>query len=207
MSWLSNLFGGKNPADAAMPYLNQIPGQTNQYYQPYFDAGKNSLPILQGQYDKLLNDPGAWMNKIGESYQQSPGFKSAMEQALQAGGHAAAAGGMAGTPQNQFQEMQMATNLANQDYNNYLQNALGLYGQGLTGQQGMAGMGLQAGQGMADIIAQTLAQKGNLAFQGQAQQNQNTKDLWHGLGQLGGAALGGFTAGPLGAFAGWNAMK
>jgi len=180
MSWLSNLFGGggKNPADAAMPYLNQIPGQTQQYYQPFFDAGKGAIGPLQEQYQKLLGDPGGWLNKIGEGYQQSPGFKSAMEQAMQAGGHAAAAGGMAGTNTDQFQRMKMATDLSNQDYNNYLQGALGLYGQGLSGEQGMAGMGQQAGNSMADMIAQTLAQQGNLAFQGQAQKNKNQSDMW-----------------------------
>lgn len=196
MSWLSNLFkggmGGKNPADAAMPYLNQIPGQTNQYYQPFFDAGKGALNPLQDEYTKLLSDPGGWMNKIGEGYQQSPGFKSAMEQAMQAGGHAAAAGGMAGTPQHSFQDMKMATDLSNQDYNNYMQNALGLYGQGLTGEQGMAGMGQQAGQSMADMIAQTLAQQGNLAFQGQAQQNKNKGDMWGNIFK-GAGALSAFT--------------
>src|SRR3990167_9540646 len=38
MSWLSSLFHGgnsKNPADAAMPYLNQVPGVSHQGYDPY----------------------------------------------------------------------------------------------------------------------------------------------------------------------------
>ena len=208
MSWLSNLFGGgKNPADAAMPYLNQIPGQTNQYLDPFFQAGKGALDPLQEQYKNLLGDPGGFINKIGESYQQSPGFKAAMEQALTAGNHAAAAGGMAGSPQSQFQQMKMATDLTNQDYGDWMKNALGLYGQGLTGEQGMAGMGQQAGQSMADMIAQVLAQQANMAFRGQQEKNSQQNSLLGGLGKLGGAALGGFAGGPWGAFAGWNAMK
>jgi len=193
MSWLSDFFkGGKNPADAAMPYLNQIPGQASPYLDPFFQAGKGALNPLQEQYKNLLGDPGGFMNKIGGSYQQSPGFKSAMEQALAAGNHAAAAGGMAGTPQSQFQQMQMATGLANQDYNNWMQNALGLYGQGLTGEQGMAGMGQQAGQSLSDLISQTLAQQGNLAFQGQRQQNQNKNDLWGNIFKGAGSLFGAF---------------
>lgn len=209
MSWLSNLFGGKgsNPANAAMPYLNQIPGQTLPYMQPYFNAGTNALNPLQEQYSKLLGDPGALMNKMGESYHQSPGFKSAMEQALMAGNHAAAAGGMAGTPQSQYQQMQMATGLANQDYNNWMANALGLYGSGLSGEQGLAGMGQQAGQSMADMIAQTLAQQGNMAFRGKQEQNAQRNSMLGGLGRLGGAALGAYAGGPWGAFAGYNAMS
>lgn len=205
MSWLSELFhGGKNPAEAAMPYINQIPGATNQYMQPYFQAGTNALPGLQEQYGKLLGDPGGMINKIGGSYQQSPGFKFALEQALAAAEHANNAGGMGGTPQHQFQAMQQATGLANQDYNNYMQNALGLYGSGLSGQQGMAGMGQQAGNTMADYIANTLAQQANYAFRGQQEKNSMNNSWLGGLGRLGGAALGGYAGGPWGAFAGWN---
>jgi len=209
MSWFSHLFGGgnKNPADSAMPYLNQIPGQTQQYQQPFFEAGKNAIQPLQEQYGQLLNDPGAKMNKMGESFQQSPGFQFAMQQALEAANHASAAGGMAGTPQSQYEQMQLATQLGNQDYNKWMENTLGLYGKGLSGEEGMATRGQQAGQSMADMIAQVLAQQANVAFQGQSQKNENNNGLWGGLRQMGGAALGGFTGGPMGAFAGWNAMK
>jgi hypothetical protein len=178
MSWFSNMFGGKNPADSAMPYLNQIPGQTQKYQQPWLQAGQNQLPGLQDQYSQLMNDPGGRMNKIGESFKESPGFKFAMQQALQGGNHAAAAGGMAGSPQHEQQNMQLATDLGNQEYNNWMKNALGQYDFGLQGSQGMANQGQQAGQSMADMIAQTLAQQGNLAFNGQQQQNQNKSDMW-----------------------------
>lgn len=191
MSWYNNLFGTNNPAKGAMPYLDQIPGQTNQYMQPYFDAGKSSIPKLQEQYDNILSNPGGAINKMGESFHESPGFKFAVQQALEAAGHANAAGGMAGTPQHQFDASQMVTGLANQDYDNYIKNTMGLYNEGLHGQQGMAQMGQQSGQSMADMISQVLAQKGNYAFQGQNLKNQSTQGLWGGLGALGGAYLGG----------------
>lgn len=197
MSWFDNLFGGKNPADSAMPYLNQIPGQTQQYQQPWTQAGQNQLPGLQDQYSQLMNDPGGKMNKIGEGFKESPGFKFAMQQALQGGNHAAAAGGMAGSPQHEQQNMQMATDLGNQEYGNWMKNALGMYGQGLQGSQGMANQGQQAGQSMADMIAQTLAQQANLSFNGQQQQNQNKSDMW-------GNVFKG--AGSLAAFNPWGAF-
>ena len=193
MSWLSNFFkGGSNPADAAMPYLNQIPGQTQPYQQPWFEAGRSAIPKLQGQYDSLTNDPGSKMNDIGKSFQQSPGFQFALQQALQGGNHAAAAGGMAGSPQHEQQNMQLATDLGNQDYHNWMNNALGLYGADLQGQQGLSQQGQQSGQSIADMIAQTLAQQGNLAFQGSRQQNQNKNDLWGNIFKGAGAALGAF---------------
>lgn len=200
MGFFDFLKGGKNPADSALPYLDKIPGQTLPYMQPYFEAGTGALPGLQDQYKNLLGDPGGFMNKIGGSYQQSPGFKFALQQALQSGGNAAAAGGMAGSPMHQQQNMEVATGLANQDFGNWMQNALGLYGQGLHGQQDLAHMGQQSGQSIADMIAQTLAQQGNLAFQGQAQKNQNQSDLFgnifKGIGAIGGMGR------PFGAFSG-----
>lgn len=207
MSWLSNLFGGKNPANSAMPYVNQIPGATQGYQSPWFDAGKNMIPGLTDQYNQLMTDPSKRLNEIGSGYKQSPGFQFALQQALQSGDHSAAAGGMAGSPEHEQQNMQLSSNLASQDYNNYMQNALGLYGHGLSGGQNMSNQGQQSGQSMADMIAQTLAQEGNLEFNGQQQQNQNNNDLWGNIFKLGGAALGGIAGGPWGAFSGWNAMK
>jgi len=195
MGFLSGLFGGKgykNPADSANKYIDQIPGQTSQYFQPYINAGQNALPQLQGQYNDLLNNPGGKLNQMGGQFQQSPGFQFALQQALQGSGHAAAAGGMAGSPQHEMQNMGIATQLGNQDYYNYLDKTLGLYNKGLEGEQGMAQGGLTAGTSMADMISQALAQHANYDFRGQQDKNARKNDLWSGLGNLGGAALGAF---------------
>jgi hypothetical protein len=188
-SGLSSLFfGGKNPADDSMKYLDQIPGAISPYLNPYINSGKNALPILEGQYGDLLNDPGGKLNKIGGGFQKSPGFDFALQQALQGAGHAAAAGGMAGSPQHEQQNMGIATQLGNQDYYNWLKGATGMYGMGLEGTQGLANMGLSAGKSMADQIAQMLAAKSGLSYEGQA--NQNTSrgggfgDLFSGIGKL-----------------------
>jgi hypothetical protein len=133
-------------------------------------------------------------NQFGQSYQQSPGLNFAIQQALGGAGNAAAAGGMAGSPQHEQQNMQLASDIASQDYNNWMGNTLGMYGMGLQGQQGLANMGQQAGQQNADMIAQTLAQQGNLGFQGQAQKNQNQNSAFNNLfktaGAMGGMAMG-----------------
>jgi len=168
------LFGGNNnPANAANKYIGQIPGETAGHYQPWEEAGKNMIPGMTDQYNQLMNDPGGKYNQIGESFHQSPGFKFALDQALGGSGRSAAAGGMAGSPQHEQQNMELATQLGNQDYNNWMQGATGLYGQGLNGGQNMMNQGQQAGSSMADMIAQALAQQGNYAYEGQAQKNQN----------------------------------
>lgn len=202
MSWLSNLFGGgyKNPANAAMPYFNQIPGQTSPYLQPFFQAGKESLPIQQEQYNALLNQPGQKLNQIGEGFQQSPGFKFAMDQALGSLGRKGAAQGMYGSPEHEQWAMDTATGLANQDYYNWLGQATGLYNQGLAGEQGLGQMGMQSGGNLANMIAQALAQQGNLAYAGQQNQNLANASRFNNLLGLGTSALGGLASfTPLGA--------
>lgn len=199
MSWLSDLFsGGKNPADAANQYIGQIPGAASPYLNPYSQAGIGSLPGLQDIYKKLLGNPGDFMNQIGNSYKESPGLKNQIAQAMQGAGHAAASGGMAGSPAHEQENMQLASDLSSKDYNNWMQNALGMFGSGLSGQQGMAGMGMQAGTHMSDLISQALAQQGANAYQGQAGQNQNQNSLWSNI-------FGGLGAFP-GIFKDWQSL-
>ena len=187
-SGLAGMFGlgQKSPSGAANKYLDQIPGKTGGYFDPYNQAGQSQLGGLEEQYQQLLGNPGQKLNDIGSNYQQSPGFQFAMQQALQGAGHGAAAGGMAGSPQHEQENMGIATGLANQDYNNWLGQATGLYGQGLSGSQGLAGMGLQAGTNQANLIAQQLAQKAQNAQQEQAAKNQG---FGSSLGNLIGGAF------------------
>lgn len=188
-SGLGGLFGGNsNPADKANPYLNRISGEAGQYLNPYMNAGKGALGSLQDQYSSLLGGPGQKLNDIGQNYKQSPGFQFALDQALAGANRSAAAGGMAGSPMAQQQSMQTASDIASQDYNNWMKNALGLYGAGLSGQQGMAQMGQQSSQSMSDLIAQQLAQQAQLNYAGQASQNQSSPwgNILGGIGSLAG---------------------
>lgn len=189
-SGLGNLFGGfKNPSKDAMKYMNQMSPQLMQMFAPYINAGNAQINPLQQQYASLMGDPGAMLSKIGAGYKQSPGFDFALKQALGGAGHAAAAGGMAGSPQHEQQNMELASNLASQDYNQYIQNALGLYGQGLHGAQGMYGMGAQAGMGLGEDLASILGQKAKLAYEGRNAENQHAGGTWGSLlGGLGGLA-------------------
>ena len=176
------LFGHNNdPSKEANKYISQIPDKTRPYYQPYIDAGTNQLGINQDEYNKLINDPGSKFNDIGQSFHESPGFKFAMQQALQGSGNAAAAGGMAGSPQHEQQNMQLANDLANQDYYHYMQGATDLYGKGLNGGQHITDQGQSAANSYADTLASTLGAQGQLAYEGNdaknRQKNQANSDI------------------------------
>jgi hypothetical protein len=188
---LNTIFGKqpKNPGTVANNYISQIPGQTKPYYQPYMDAGKGALSDLQNQYKDLLS--GNTQNQLGSNFKESPGYQYNLQQALGAGNNASAAGGMLGTPMHQEQNMGIAHGLASQDYNNYMQNQIGLYGSGLHGEEGLNNQGFEANKGYADTLGNALSQQGAYGFAGQTGQNQYKQQGMSDIfGGLGGAASG-----------------
>lgn len=191
---LYGMFGRpKNPSDAANKYISQIPGATEPYYSPYINAGKGAMGDLQNQYKDLIG--GNVQNQLGENYQQSPGYKFKLQQAMQAGNHAAAAGGMSGTPMHEQQSMDTANGIASQDYNDYMKNQMGLYGLGTGIGQDIFNKGYGASGDMASTMGNALSQQAGYGYSGQAGQNANKSSMWGniagGLGALGGGLFGG----------------
>lgn len=194
LSDIGSFLGYEDPSEAAQPYLDKIPGEIKQYYDPYIQAGQQALPGLQQQLTGLMQDPTGIMGQIGGQYQASPGYQFAVDQAMRAANQSAAAGGMAGTPANQFNAMNTAQQLANQDYYNYMDRGLSQYGRGLEGTQQLTGMGMQAGGTLAGQLADVAGSQANLAYAGAQGQNQMTGGILGGIGSL----LGGIAGGPIG---------
>ena len=49
LSGLGSLFGdNSNPANAAMPYLNQISPLLQQYLSPYINQGQSAYGVMSG---------------------------------------------------------------------------------------------------------------------------------------------------------------
>jgi len=183
----------KNPADAAMPYLSGIGGAISPYYNPYIEGGKGALDPLQEQYGSLLKDPTALMNKIGSTYQPSPGYGFNVSEATRAANQASAAGGMVGSPQEQAELAKTIQGISSQDYNQYLQTALGQYGMGLQGMGDIQKLKYQTGYSasneMATDLATQLMMQAKLKYAGQAAQNEHEGGMFSSLGgMIGGAA-------------------
>jgi hypothetical protein len=176
-----------NPANAAMPYLQQVPGTITPYYQPYINSGNQALSTLMQQFQTLLTNPQAIMQMAGSGYQQSPGYQYQYNQDMNAANSAAASGGMLGTPYHQENAASMANNLSNQDYEQYLNQTLDLYHTGLQGEEGINKMGYQASDALASGLATNLNNEGGLAYAGQASQNMQNADMWKSI-------LGGITS-------------
>lgn len=197
---IAGLFGDKNknnPANAANRYLDQIPGQMKPYYQPYMDAGKSALGNLQGQYGQLTNDPGALYEKLSAGYKPSAGYQFKLNQALGAGQNASASGGMLGTPKDVQQQEQIGHDISDQDFEEYLNHVLGMYGTGLQGQQGIENQGFDASTNYANSLGSTLGQKAQNAYAGQDWMNQKNKDNWSNIFGGLGAAGSGYLSGNL----------
>jgi len=191
------LFGSgdyENPASAAKPYYDKLDKTITPYYQQYIDQGKSAMEDYQKNTQKMLFDPNAFLNNLMGGYQQSPAYKFNLNEALTAGNNAAAAGGMAGSPENQEYNMRLADSLSNKDMMDYLQRVMGVYDQGLQGEQDMYKTGYMANTGLAEQLAAALMNQGNLAYSGAANQNQynqwQQKNDMDFLGGIGGAFAG-----------------
>lgn len=190
---VASMFGHhKNPADEANNYLDQIPGAMNPYYQPYMNAGNNALNKLTGEYGSALDDPNSIYNKLAQGYKESPGYQAKLKAALSAGTNASASGGMLGTPQDVQQHEQIAHDITDQDFQDYLNHMTGIYNKGLEGTQGIENQGFGANTSYGNMIGSVLGQKGQNAYTGTAGENQARSQNWANIISGLGSALTGF---------------
>jgi hypothetical protein len=185
----------ENPEQEANKYLGQIPDIEKQYYNPFIQGGQDAGNILKGQYGSMVDDPTGFINKILSQYKQSAGAKYQTGLVAKEIGNTAAAGGYAGTPEAQRQFGQEASDINSQDMQQFLQNALGVYGTGLSGEQDFYNKGFNASGSLADALASVLGSQGGLAFNQGTQSNMDRQALMNALmkalAQGGGAQAGG----------------
>lgn len=184
-----NLFGTSDPSKKAMSYLDRLDPMYREAYQPYIDLGKRQQPTLENQYNEMTTNPGQFVNNVGKDFTASPGYQFALQQALQGGNNAAAAGGFAGTPAHEQSNMQLASDIGNQEYYKYLSNALGQHKEGLEGMQGLFNTGYGASTGLAGNLGNLGLNKANLSYSGAQSQNQAIGGMWGGIAGLAGNAM------------------
>lgn len=176
--------------NSANQYLNQIPGVAHQGYDDYINAGKDASGKTKGKYEDLMNDPTGFINKLMEGYKPSEGYQFQKEQLTKELGNTAAAGGIAGTPQDQMNQGAGVQKLLSGDMQEFLKNVLGVFNTGLEGEEGVATRGYDASGKLTDALGGALNQQGGLAFQDAQQKNKNKNDLWSMFGKALGAGTG-----------------
>lgn len=193
MSWISEaLHGGKNPADAAMPYLDQIPGTVKPYLEPYSQTGIESNQLLAESLKGLLSDPSGFINTIMEGYEPSSGYQARKKELLGQAGNTAAAGGFSGTESDIRSQLGITDELISKDMQDWLGNVMGAYKTGLSGEGGLMQAGLGAGESLASTLANVLGSQATAAYRGAESQQANKNALLKSLMGIGSSALGGF---------------
>lgn len=187
------MFQRDDTAKQANKYLDQIPGMGKQYYNPFIERGERSGNTLEGEYGKLLN-PTSFMDDIMKNYSTSAGATYERDKLGKGIGATAAAGGFAGTPEHQRSYGEMADKIMSGDMQQYLQNALGIYGKGLGGEENFFNKGFDASSSLADLIGGKLSSQAGLAFKSGSDRNADRSALMNAivkaLAQGGGAAAG-----------------
>lgn len=196
MSWLSDFFkGGKNPADAAMPYLNQIPGMEKQYYDPFINYGKEAGNTLAPQFNQMSTNPSDFLEGLLKHYEPSKAYQLRNEEALRAAGNTAAAGGMRGSLGDIKNESRISDALLGQDMQQWLQNILNIQGLGQQGLGHQFDTGYDASKSLSGDLSNVLGTQAGLAFQGQANKNKSRSDtlsaLLQAIGGIGGLPISG----------------
>lgn len=193
---------GQNPADVAMPYLNQIPGIAQQNLGPWQEQGQQAQQTNQPIYNKMANDPADFLNQLQASYSPSKGYQFKQSQLQKAYEGQAAAGGYANTPQAHAAQQQLMNDLLSGDMGEYLNRALSVQQTGLQGNENVATRGFGAATDATNILGTNLGNQAQLAYRGQENKNAERQNILKILGQLAGAGIGGAVGGPAGASVG-----
>lgn len=185
----------QNPANAAMPYLQQIPGTITPYYQPYINTGTQAMQLFFDQIKNLATPGGAsnTYNQIASGYSTSPGTQTAIDNATKQTNQIAASSGMFGTPSEQEAVASETESLSYKDFNEYMNQVLGLYSTGLKGEEGLTELGYKASDTLASDLAKNLMSEAGLEFAGVEGQNKynaaSSQQMAQLLGALAGIAL------------------
>jgi hypothetical protein len=205
MGILDSIFGkkgGSNPASAASPYLNQIPGMGATNYSPYINSGLQSGANAKTAYDLMTSDPTGFLDMLMKNYKTSEGYNFEKDLLTKELGNTAAAGGIAGTPYDQLNQGTAVQGLLSKDMQQYLSNVLGIHKTGLEGETGIANRGFEASKALTDLIGGSLNQQGGLAFNNAQQKNSDRNSIFQALAKALGAGAGAIFGGPGGAAAG-----
>lgn len=203
-NFLGKLFGGggKNPADAGMPYLNRIGPMAQQNLQPWQQQGQQAQQQNQQQFSSMATNPADFLEQLRASYTPSGGYKFKQDQMEKAARGAAGAGGWGRSPAHQQQIAQLTKDLLSEDEGAYIDRLLGIQGTGLQGNEQIANRGYNAAGDLTNIQGSTLGSQGQLAYKGQENQNAAKAAAKQQLYQLLAAGAGFAVGGPAGAVVG-----
>jgi hypothetical protein len=220
----ANRSSRNNPTRAAEQHLATVPGAVRPFYDPFIQRGTEAYGRAQGlnqqynnlfdspgidpnglpnQYERMANNPTDFMNALMERYNPSEGYKFKQQQMLDAMRNSAASGGFAGTPFNQQQQAETVQGLLGSDMQQFLQNALGIMGAGISGkenrllgreralqsalgaEEGNMNRGYNASAELSNSLANLAGTRATNEYMGAQRRGQNAQNNilgWQGIG-------------------------
>lgn len=195
MSWLSSTFSGgnyTNPADKAMPYLEEVPDTVTKYFQPYIDLGMSQGNQAANTYSQMVSDPSAFYNNLVKDYETSDYYNYQQDELSDQMAANAAAGGYTGTEQDMQNQSEMTQGLLSKDEQQYYNNLMQLLTGGLQGEQQNYMTGFNASSKAENDLVSNLNAQAGLAYKGQSNENAynsaNTNAFLKGVGNTAGTA-------------------
>lgn len=207
MGFLNSIFGGgkgKNPANAAMPYLNQVGPMAQQNLGPWQQQGQQAQQQNAGQYQKMTENPADFYASLRAGYSPTKGYEMRKDKYQTAMSGAAAAGGFRGGEQDQAAQAKLVQGLLSEDEGAYLDNIFKVLGMGTQGNENIANRGFNAASDLTNVQGNALGSQATAAFKGQENQNATKQGFQKFLMQLLGGGAGAFLGGPMGAITGAN---
>jgi len=175
--------GGSNPYDSEIDTYNKFPGHA----MPYMHNGEWASGAYRGAISNFLKNDGVdYENNVMSQYQESPWAKYQTGELTNAANKAAAAGGYAGTPQEQEALAGKLQGLISQDQQKFYNNAKQPYEFGTQQAGNQAGQGLQANSQYWNYL-KALAQA-QMGQQGWNSANRGLGGFLGGIGNLAGLA-------------------
>lgn len=182
--FLGGLFGDSgSPYEAAGDQYQKYMSQAQNAQNPFFNAGKGSIPQFQ-QWLQGMQNPSGFINNLMGQYKESPWAQFSQQQGVRQAQNLGSATGLTGSTPLQMQAQQNAQNISSQDMQSWLQNVLGVNNQYGAGQAGIMGMGANAANSLTNMYGNMGQQMGDVAFGQRAGQNQDQSNMWGGLLQM-----------------------
>lgn len=198
MSWVSSLFGGskpqyQDPAASAQPYYEQMPQYIQSYTTPYINYGLQAGQQNASQFSQMAMDPANYYNDLYSTYEPSDYYQYQSDQMAKTASNTAAAGGFSGTESDIQKQTEQQNALLDADWQQYLNNVLGIQSTGLQGNQQLYNTGANESNIALDDYMNMLNSQAGLAYNSTQGQNAYNANMYNQqMGSLG--ALGGMAA-------------
>lgn len=195
---LTNFFSGgkqqgyedlQNMLGKGMGEMKGYVNQANDILNPYNQNGLSQYGTLQQAIARMQN-PQQFMSDMLQGYTMSPMAQHQIAAGNDAAYNAAAASGMTGSTPYLMDVNEQSQQIANRDQQQYLNNAMGIYNQGLGMSQNLYNTGFGAAGQMSNNLSSLAQAVANMYGQmGQAQLGQDQAETG-GLAGMLGAGLG-----------------